>query len=110
MNKGELIDAMPLAVREATIAQKTDVTKKQADAIVTAMVDKIVEGVAAGDKISLVGFGNFEVRDACGGSLCDHRQAREGRNPKTGEKMQIAASRVPAFAPGKAFKERVAGK
>ncbi len=90
MNKGELVDA---------IAQKTDVTKKQADAVVTAMVDKIVEGVAAGDKISLVGFGNFEVRN---------RQAREGRNPKTGEKMQIAASRVPAFTPGKAFKEKVA--
>ncbi len=92
MNKGELVDA---------IAQKTDVTKKQADTIVTAMVDTIIERVAAGDKISLVGFGNFEVRD---------RQAREGRNPKTGEKMQIAASRVPAFTPGKAFKERVAGE
>ena len=92
---------MPLAVREATIAQKTDVTKKQADAIVTAMVDTIIEAVSTGDKISLVGFGNFEVRN---------RQAREGRNPKTGEKMQIAASRVPAFAPGKAFKERVASE
>jgi len=91
MNKGELVDV---------IAQKTDVTKKQADAIVTAMVDTIIEAVSTGDKISLVGFGNFEVRN---------RQAREGRNPKTGEKMQIAASRVPAFAPGKAFKERVAG-
>lgn len=92
MNKGELVDA---------IAQKTDVNKKQADAIVTAMVDTIIEAVAAGDKIGLVGFGNFEVRN---------RQAREGRNPKTGEKMQIAASRVPAFTPGKAFKERVAGE
>ena len=92
MNKGELVDA---------IAQKTDVTKKQADAIVTAMVETIIEGVAAGDKIGLVGFGNFEVRN---------RQAREGRNPKTGEKMQIAASRIPAFAPGKAFKQRVAGE
>ncbi len=92
MNKGELVDA---------IAQKTNVTKKQADIIVTAMLDAIVEAVSTGDKISLVGFGNFEVRD---------RQAREGRNPKTGEKMQIAASRVPVFAPGKAFKERVAGE
>ncbi len=101
MNKGELVDAMPLAVREATIAQKTDVTKKQADVIVTAMVETIIKAVSTGDKISLVGFGNFEVRD---------RQAREGRNPKIGEKMQIAASRVPAFAPGKAFKERVAGE
>ncbi len=92
MNKSELVDA---------IAQKTDVTKKQADVIVTAMVETIIEAVAAGDKIGLVGFGNFEVRD---------RQAREGRNPKTGEKMQIAASRIPAFAPGKSFKQRVAGE
>lgn len=89
MNKGEVVDV---------IAQKTNVTKKQADAIVTAMVATIVEAVSTGDKISLVGFGNFEVRN---------RQAREGRNPKTGEKMQITASRVPAFAPGKAFKERI---
>lgn len=92
MNKGELVDV---------IAQKTDITKKQADAIVTAMVDTIVEAVSTGDKISLVGFGNFEIRD---------RQARAGRNPNTGEKMQIAASRVPVFAPGKAFKERVASE
>lgn len=91
MNKGELVDA---------IAQKTNVSKRQADTIVTAMVEAIVEAVAAGDKIGLVGFGNFEVRN---------RQAREGRNPKTGEKMQIAATRIPAFAPGKLFKQRVAG-
>lgn len=91
MNKGELIDA---------IAQKTNVTKKQADAIVTAMLEAVIEAVSEGDKISLVGFGNFEVRN---------RQAREGRNPKTGEKMQIPATRVPAFAPGKLFKQRVAG-
>jgi len=91
MNKGELIDA---------IAQKTNVSKRQADTIVTAMVDTIVEAVSTGDKISLVGFGNFEVRN---------RQAREGRNPATGEKMQIAATRIPAFSPGKLFKQRVAG-
>lgn len=53
MNKGELVDA---------IAQKTNVTKKQADIIVTAMLDAIVEAVSTGDKISLVGFGNFEAR------------------------------------------------
>lgn len=91
MNKGELVDQ---------IAQKTDVTKKQADTIVTAMVETIVEAVSTGEKISLIGFGNFEART---------RQAREGRNPKTGEKMQIAATRIPAFAPGKLFKQRVAG-
>ncbi|MGV0024950.1 HU family DNA-binding protein [Phormidesmis priestleyi] len=92
MNKGELIDA---------IAQKADVTKKEADAILSAMLDTILETVATGDKVSLVGFGNFEVRD---------RQAREGRNPKTGETMQIPATRVPAFSAGKSFKERVAPK
>ncbi|NJR51120.1 MAG: HU family DNA-binding protein [Leptolyngbyaceae cyanobacterium CSU_1_3] len=92
MNKGELVDA---------IAQKADVTKKEADAILTAMLDTILETVATGDKVSLVGFGNFEVRD---------RQAREGRNPKTGETMQIPATRVPAFSAGKSFKERVAPK
>jgi DNA-binding protein HU-beta len=92
MNKGELVDA---------IAQKADITKKEADAILSAMLDTILETVATGDKVSLVGFGNFEVRD---------RQAREGRNPKTGETMQIPATRVPAFSAGKSFKERVAPK
>lgn len=92
MNKGELVDA---------IAQKADVTKKEADAVLTALLDTILETVAAGDKVTLIGFGNFEVRD---------RQAREGRNPKTGEAMQIPATRVPAFSAGKSFKERVAPK
>jgi DNA-binding protein HU-beta len=90
MNKGELIDA---------IASKASVTKKEADAILAAMVDTIVETVSQGDKITLVGFGTFEPRE---------RQAREGRNPKTGDKMQIAATRIPAFSAGKLFKEKVA--
>ena len=90
MNKGELVDA---------IAAKANVTKKEADAILSAMVDTIVEVVAEGNKVTLIGFGSFEPRQ---------RQAREGRNPKTGEKMQIAATRIPAFAPGKLFKEKVA--
>jgi DNA-binding protein HU-beta len=90
MNKGELIDA---------IAAKADVTKKEADAIVTAMVETIVEAVSNGDKVTLVGFGSFEPRE---------RQAREGRNPKTGEAMTIPATRIPAFSAGKVFKEKVA--
>lgn len=90
MNKGELVDA---------IASKADVTKKEADVILTALLDTILETVASGDKVSLVGFGSFEVRD---------RQAREGRNPKTGETMQIPATRVPAFSAGKVFKDKVA--
>jgi len=90
MNKGELVEV---------IAEKADVTKKEADAVLTAIVDSIVEAVSAGEKVTLVGFGSFEPRD---------RQAREGRNPKTGETMQIAATRVPAFSAGKQFKDKVA--
>ncbi|MEH1777139.1 HU family DNA-binding protein [Nostoc sp.] len=91
MNKGELVDA---------IANKTGVTKKQADAILTAALEAIIEAVANGDKVTVVGFGSFDPRD---------RAAREGRNPKTNEKMDIPATRVPGFSAGKAFKEKVAG-
>ncbi len=89
MNKGELIDA---------IAQKTSVNKKQADEVLTAVLETIVDTVAKGEKVTLVGFGSFEPRE---------RKAREGRNPKTGDKMEIPATVVPAFAAGKSFKERV---
>ena len=89
MNKGELVDA---------VAEKANVTKKQAEAIVTATFDVIQAAVASGDKVTLVGFGTFEARE---------RQAREGRNPKTGDKMQIPATKVPAFSAGKVFKDKV---
>jgi DNA-binding protein HU-beta len=89
MNKGELVDA---------IAAKTAVTKKEADAIVSAALETIVGAVSEGDKVTLVGFGSFEKRN---------RKAREGRNPKTGETMTIAATSVPAFSAGKQFKEKV---
>ncbi|HEY9826092.1 MAG TPA: HU family DNA-binding protein [Stenomitos sp.] len=92
MNKGELVDA---------IAAKVDVTKKDADAILSAALEIIVEAVSAGDKVTLVGFGSFEKRE---------RAAREGRNPKTGEPLKIAATSTPGFTAGKAFKEKVAGK
>lgn len=92
MNKAELIDA---------ISEKTSVTKKEADAVLTAALETIIEAVAGGDKVVLVGFGSFEARD---------RAEREGRNPKSGEKMVIPATRVPAFAPGKQFKESVRGE
>lgn len=91
MNKGELVDA---------IADKTGVTKKQADAVLTAALEAITEAVADGDKVTLVGFGSFDRRE---------RSAREGRNPKTNEKMDIPATRVPGFSAGKVFKEKVAG-
>ncbi|GBF79167.1 HU family DNA-binding protein [Aphanothece sacrum] len=90
MNKGELIDA---------VAMKANVTKKQADAVITATIETIMEAVSGEDKVTLVGFGSFESRD---------RKAREGRNPKTNEKMSIPATKVPAFSAGKLFKEKVA--
>ncbi|CAA9568599.1 DNA-binding protein HU [uncultured Synechococcales cyanobacterium] len=90
MNKGELVDA---------VAGKASVTKKQADAVITATIDTIVQAVSKGDKVTLVGFGSFEPRQ---------RKAREGRNPKTGNKMDIPATKVPAFSAGKLFKEKVA--
>jgi DNA-binding protein HU-beta len=90
MNKGELVDA---------VAEKASVTKKQADAVISATVEAIMEAVSEGEKVTLVGFGSFESRE---------RKAREGRNPKTGEKMDIPATKVPAFSAGKLFKEKVA--
>jgi DNA-binding protein HU-beta len=92
MNKGELVDE---------IARKADVTKKQADAVLSAALDAIMEAVANGEKVTLVGFGSFESRE---------RKAREGRNPKTGATMLIPETTVPAFSAGKSFKELVAGK
>jgi DNA-binding protein HU-beta len=90
MNKGELVDA---------IAAKASVSKKNADTVLSATLDIIVETVTQGDKVTLVGFGSFEKRE---------RKEREGRNPKTGGKMKIAATTVPAFSAGKMFKETVA--
>jgi DNA-binding protein HU-beta len=90
MNKGELVDQ---------VAEQAGVTKKQADAVLTAAIDSIMDTVAQGKKVTLVGFGSFERRD---------RKEREGRNPKTGETMVIPATKVPAFSAGKQFKEKVA--
>ncbi|MEP0914440.1 HU family DNA-binding protein [Leptolyngbya sp. GB1-A1] len=89
MNKGELVDK---------VAEKASVSKKQADAILTAAIDSIMEAVSEGNKVTLVGFGSFEPRQ---------RQEREGRNPKTGEVMTIPAIKVPAFSAGKLFKDKV---
>ncbi|HIK19218.1 MAG TPA: HU family DNA-binding protein [Leptolyngbyaceae cyanobacterium M33_DOE_097] len=90
MNKQELVDA---------IAAKASVTKKDADIILSAITEAIIEAVAEGDKVTLVGFGTFEPRD---------RQAREGRNPSTGKPIKIPATTVPGFSAGKLFKEKVA--
>jgi DNA-binding protein HU-beta len=90
MNKGELVDA---------IAELTGKTRKDINQILSTALDVIQDTVAEGDKVVLVGFGAFEPRD---------RQAREGHNHRTGEKMEISAKRFPAFSAGKQFKEKVA--
>ena len=90
MNKTELI---------AAVAEKTDLSKKDADAAVSAVLGAITDAIKAGDKIQLVGFGTFEVRN---------RAAKQGRNPRTGETMTVPASKVPAFKAGKALKDAVA--
>lgn len=87
MTKAELI---------AAVAAKTDCTKKEAEQIITATLNTISEELVSGGKVQLVGFGTFEVRE---------RAAREGKNPATGETIQIAASKVPAFKAGKALKD-----
>jgi len=89
MNKAELI---------AAISEKVQVSQKQIDAIWDATVDTIVEAVSSGDKVVLVGFGSFEIKE---------RQSREGRHPKTGKKMLIPATKVPGFSAGKVFKDKV---
>jgi DNA-binding protein HU-beta len=89
MNKEQLVNA---------IAAKTTITKKDASKILDALTDTIVEAVASGDKITLVGFGTFEVRE---------RKERQGRNPQTGKPITIPATRIPVFSAGKLFKEKV---
>jgi DNA-binding protein HU-beta len=88
-NKAELIES---------VVEATGLNKKQSTAAVDAVFSSIQETLAKGEKVQLIGFGNFEVRD---------RAARTGRNPQTGEEIQIAASKVPAFKPGKALKDAV---
>ena len=89
MNKNELIDA---------IAAATDLPKSSAARALDAVVDNITESLQKGDQVSLVGFGTFLVKN---------RNARTGRNPKPGAAIEIAASNVPSFKPGKALKEAV---
>ena len=90
MTKAELI---------STVAEKSNLTKKDSDKAVSAIIDAITEALVKGDKVSLVGFGTFEVKN---------RAARKGINPRTKEAMPIPASKLPAFKAGKALKEAVA--
>lgn len=89
MNKTELIQA---------VAERTQLTKKDASNAVNAMLEVITEALSRGDTVQLIGFGNFEVRD---------RAARKGRNPQTGEEIEIAATKTPAFKAGKQLKDAV---
>jgi len=89
MNKTELISA---------IAEKAELSKKDADKALKAFTDIVAEELKKGEKIQLVGFGTFEVSE---------RAAREGRNPQTGETMKIAASKAPKFKAGKALKDAI---
>lgn len=89
MNKTELVAAM---------AEKTELSKKDAEKALKAFTDVVAEELKKGEKVQLVGFGTFEVAE---------REAREGRNPRTGETMTIAASKSPKFKAGKALKDMV---
>lgn len=80
------------------VADKSELTKKDAGAAIDAFLAVIEESLVAGESVSFVGFGSFEVRD---------RAARKGRNPQTGEEIEIAAAKMPAFKPGKSLKEAV---
>ena len=95
MNKAELVDK----VAEKASSSEKSMTKKDVDSVITATIDAIMDAIASGEKVTLVGFGSFERRE---------RKEREGRNPKTGDTMVIPATKVPAFSAGKLFKEKVA--
>ena len=89
MNKTELV---------AAVAEKAEISKKDSEKALKAFVDVVTEQLKAGDKVQLVGFGTFEVRE---------RAAREGRNPQTGKTMKIAACKAPKFKAGKALKDAI---
>lgn len=91
MNKSELIDA---------VAEQSGLTKADTTKALNALIDTVGSAMKRGDDVVLVGFGTFSVKE---------RAARTGRNPKTGEALQIAASKVPSFKPGKGLKDLING-
>ena len=90
MNKTELVEV---------VSSKAEITKAEAQKVVSVTLDAIIEGLVADGKVVLPGFGSFETRQ---------RSARSGRNPRTGETIKIKATKAPAFKPGKGMKEAVA--
>ena len=91
LNKADLVNL---------VAARTELTKTDVSLVVDAAIETIIDSVVEGKKVSILGFGSFEPRE---------RSARQGLNPKTGEKIKIPAKRVPAFTAGKMFKDRVQG-
>lgn len=91
MNKADLVNL---------VAARTELTKTDVSQAIDAAIETIIDSVVEGNKVSILGFGSFEPRE---------RSARQGLNPKTGEKIKIPAKRVPAFTAGKMFKDRVQG-
>lgn len=89
MNRQELVNA---------VAEKAGISKKNADAAIKAFTETIADVMKNGDKLQLVGFGTFETVE---------KPAREGRNPRTGESMTIAASKAPKFKPGQSLKDMI---
>ncbi|MBU8905364.1 HU family DNA-binding protein [Desertibacillus haloalkaliphilus] len=89
MNKTDLVNE---------VSEKTELAKKDATNAVNAVFESITDALAKGDNVQLIGFGTFEVRE---------RSARKGRNPQTGEEIEIAASKTPAFKAGKQLKDSV---
>ncbi|MCD8128806.1 MAG: HU family DNA-binding protein [Oscillospiraceae bacterium] len=89
MNKAEMV---------AAVAEKTGLSKKDSERAINATFETITDALEAGDRVQLVGFGAFDIKQ---------RAAHVGRNPRTNEEVQIAASRIPVFKPGKALKETV---
>ena len=92
MNKSELVKA---------IAEKAEITQKQSADVLDAVVKTIQEALANGEKVQIIGFGSFEVRD---------RKERKVKSPATGQEIVVPATRVPAFKPGKSLKEAVVAK
>jgi DNA-binding protein HU-beta len=92
MNKDELVTA---------VAQRTQSSKKASETLINAMVDVITEALTEGDKVTLVGFGTFQVKE---------RAAREGRNPRTGGVLKIPAKKTPTFTPGKGLRSSIGGE
>ena len=80
----------------AAIAEKTNITKKQAEIVLNAFTETVLEALKDGEKVQLMGFGTFEIKE---------RGARKGRNPATKQTIEIPAKKIPTFKPGKAFKE-----